>query len=247
MRARRGRPGHRRRPGRPGRRAGPGGDGPARHRARGPRPARRSDLDGARSPAPTSSVDSAAPGSTRTRSRRSPPEIARYGLAMRSYPKPTTRVWVDGDRRSRQRELGPGGMSVMRAFDPTSRRSPRASLTADRARAIATMADLDIAVSDWVATQAVTEAARDGHACLRRRHGRRRPDEIAFLPLVVDAIENGYRLAAGWSDIGVSFVGGTRRLVDALASGLDVRLDQSSWRSRPRTTPSRCDSREADR
>jgi monoamine oxidase len=52
-----------------------------------------------------------------------------------------------------------------------------------------------------------------------------RPSELAFLPMIVDSIDNGYALDSGWSEIGVSFVDGTAALVAAVGAGLDVRLD----------------------
>ncbi len=50
------------------------------------------------------------------------------------------------------------------------------------------------------------------------------PDRLGILPIVLDGIDNGYALEAGWADLGMSFVGGTRLLVDAVARGLEVRL-----------------------
>jgi monoamine oxidase len=89
-----------------------------------------------------------------------------------------------------------------------------------RARA----ADLDVSVESWLDRVSPPEPGRDAMLAFAAAMGGGRPSELGILPLVLDAIDNGYDLDAGWADIGVSFIGGTRRLVEALSAGLDIRL-----------------------
>lgn len=151
-------------------------------------------------------------------------EIARYDLAMRTYREPGVGVFIT----SGQRQEGLGGDAGLHeafaAFDDAFAAIGRRLAEGDRDSAPERLADLDISVTDWLATQSVPPASSDAMLAFAAAMGGGRPTEMAFLPLVLDAIDNGYAIDAGWSEIGVSFVGGTRMLVGALARGLDVRL-----------------------
>lgn len=86
------------------------------------------------------------------------------------------------------------------------------------------LADLDIAVPDWLATQHSSRAAREALLAFAASMGGGEPDKLALLPLIVDAVDTGYRLDHAWTDVGVTFEDGTIALVEVLADGLDVRL-----------------------
>ena len=150
-------------------------------------------------------------------------EIARYGLAMRSYREPGVGIWVSGDRR----RVGEGGDTGLRdafaAFDDAFEAIGRRLATGDRETALAAMGDLDVSVKDWADAQDVPQRSREGLLALAAALGGGSPSELAFLPLVLDAIDTGYALDSGWSEIGLSFVGGSGSLVGAIADGLDIR------------------------
>ena len=76
----------------------------------------------------------------------------------------------------------------------------------------------------WLDGVSPPEPGRDAMLAFAAAMGGGKPAELGILPLVLDAIDNGYDLDAGWADIGVSFIGGTRRLVEAISTGLDIRL-----------------------
>jgi monoamine oxidase len=151
-------------------------------------------------------------------------EIERYRLGMRTYREPGVGIFIT----SGQRQEGLGGDAGLReafaAFDETFAAIGRRLAEGDRDSALERLADLDISVTDWLAAQSVPPASSDAMLAFAAAMGGGRPAEMAFLPLVLDAIDNGYAIDAGWSEVGVSFVGGTRVLVDALARGLDIRL-----------------------
>lgn len=150
-------------------------------------------------------------------------EIARYDLAMRTYREPGVGIWVSGDRR----RVGTGGDAglgaAFAAFDDAFTDIARRLATGDRKAALAAMTDLDVSVAEWADAQDVPDESRETLKAFAAAMGGGSPDALAFLPLILDAIDNGYAIDAGWSEIGLSFVGGTRMLVEAIARGLDVR------------------------
>jgi monoamine oxidase len=151
-------------------------------------------------------------------------EIARYGLEMRTYREPGVEVFVSGGRTS----VGGAGGSSLRdafaAFDGPLADIARRLTEGDRDTALERLADLDISVTDWLARRSVPAVSRDGFLAFAAAMGGGQPARLAFLPLVLDAIDNGYAIDSGWSEIGLSFVGGTRRLVEAIGHDLDIRL-----------------------
>ena len=185
--------------------------GPARHRPRGARPARRADLDDDASRAPTSMSSSAAPGSIPRASRRSPPRSS--ATASRCAPTASRASGSSSPAGSvtRARAATPACATRSRPSTPRSRRSGDGSPMATARPALERLADLDVSVTEWLARQSVpTALARRRCWPSPRRWAAADPSELAFLPLVLDAIDNGYAIDAGWSEIGVSFVGGTR-------------------------------------
>ena len=151
-------------------------------------------------------------------------EIERYGLAMRTYPEPGVAVFLAGGRRHESTDGDAGLREAFAAFDATFAAIGRRLAEGDRGTAADRLADLDLSVTDWLDRQTVPPGSRDAMLALAAAMGGGRPSEVAFLPLILDAIDNGYAIESGWSDIGVSFAGGTRQVVDALAAGIDVRL-----------------------
>ena len=151
-------------------------------------------------------------------------EIARYDLPMRAYPAPSYDVFVGGGRR----QLGRDGVSpwtaAMRLLDQDVAAIAARVGGPDQRTGRADATDLDVSVSAWLDGLAAPPVGRDAMLAFAAAMGGGPPTELGVLPLVLDAVDNGYELDAGWSDIGVSFIGGTRRLVDRIADGLDTRL-----------------------
>ena len=151
-------------------------------------------------------------------------EIARYDLQMRSYPEPSYNVFVSGGRRLVGRNGASPWTSAMRLLDGDVAKIAARVGAPDRYTARGTVTDLDVSVEAWLDALSAQDLARDAMLAFAAAMGGGRPSALGVLPLILDAVDNGYALDAGWADIGVSFVGGTRRLVDAVAQGLDVRL-----------------------
>ncbi len=151
-------------------------------------------------------------------------EIERYGLRMRTYREPGIGIFCTGGERHVTQGGDAGLRAAFAAFDDAFEAIGRRLADGDRETAPERLADLDVSVTDWLAGRSDPIASRDGLLAFAAAMGGGPPSELAFLPLVLDAIDNGYAIDAGWSEIGLSFVGGTRTLVDALAQGLDVRL-----------------------
>jgi monoamine oxidase len=151
-------------------------------------------------------------------------EIERYGLEMRAYRESGVEVFLSGGRRL----VGTDGKGSLREafapFDGALEAIGRRFAEGDRDTAHERLADLDVSVTEWLALQSVPAESRDGFLAFAAAMGGGSPSSIAFLPLVLDAIDNGYAIDSGWSEIGLSFVGGTRRLVEAIGRDLDIRL-----------------------
>jgi monoamine oxidase len=150
-------------------------------------------------------------------------EVARYGLRLVQTPDPTVVVrHLDGARLSDD----PADPRVARAADELD-----AAIQALRSRVepaieqddLSGLADLDVTVPDWLAGQAISGVARDTLLGFAGAMGGGQPARLGVLPLIVDAIQAGYRIEPGWHDIGWMFVDGTVALVSALAEGLDIR------------------------
>lgn len=151
-------------------------------------------------------------------------EIARYDLPMRSYPEPSYNVFVSGGRRLVGHDGDSPWTSAMRLLDgDVAQIAARVGGPGQRA-ARDEAADLDVSVESWLDGVSPPELGRDAMLAFAAAMGGGRPAELGVLPMVLDSVDNGYDLDAGWADIGVSFIGGSRRLVEAVAAGLDVRL-----------------------
>ena len=61
------------------------------------------------------------------------------------------------------------------------------------------------------------------------------PAHLSILPVLIDMFETGYSIEHVWDHIGVTFSDGTAALVDALGTGLEVRLDHAVAKVRTTT------------
>ena len=150
-------------------------------------------------------------------------EIARYSLEMRTYRQPGVEVFLSGGHTYVGGADGSRLRDAFAPFDGALGDIARRLAEGDRDTALERLADLDISVTDWLDRQSVPVMSRHGFLAFAAAMGGAPPSRLAFLPLVLDAIDNGYAIDSGWSEIGLSLVGGTRRLVDAIGRDLDIR------------------------
>jgi monoamine oxidase len=150
--------------------------------------------------------------------------IERYGLQMDPPLEPTTFEWhVEGRLRT-----GPGVPEALERsvdefegpFEAIRRRLARVTTPDD----LGALADLDVAVPAWLAGLGRSRAAGEAFLGFAAAMGGGDPARLGALPLVLDAVQTGYRIDSAWRDIGTSFADGTQALVDAVASGQETRL-----------------------
>jgi monoamine oxidase len=149
--------------------------------------------------------------------------IRRYDLRMTATLRTTTFVWhVDG-----RLEAGAGARDRMTAavdeFDgpiaELRERLERAASTDE----MASLADIDVSVPEWLAGLGRSSAAEAALLSFAGAIGGGDPARLGVLPLILDAIQSGWRLDDPWRDVGRAFADGTVALVRALAAGVDVR------------------------
>ena len=150
-------------------------------------------------------------------------EIAQYDLPMRSYPMPTYDVFVTADRRLLGRDGASPWTTSMRLLDPDV--ATIAARVVGPGRAPWTRGRGPRHLHRRLARRSRGDGRRAGRdAGLRRRDGRRVAVRARGPADGPRRHRQRLRAGCGWADIGVSFVGGTRRLVGAIAAGLDVRM-----------------------
>jgi monoamine oxidase len=156
------------------------------------------------------------------------PNVARaietYRLAMEPRLRPTTLGWLGPNGLETGPRVADRWRALVGEFDEAlgaiGERLRAARATGD----VAPLADVDVAVPGWLASSGASPEAQDALLAFAAGMGGGAPERLSLLPLVADAIDAGYRIDEGWFDVGATFAGGTRTLVDALAAGLDVRL-----------------------
>ena len=150
--------------------------------------------------------------------------IRRYGLRMVESRRPSMFVWhVDG-----RRFVGAEARSRMTtAVDEFS--GPIGELRerlerADTSDDPGALADVDVSVPAWLASHDLSSAAEAVLLTFAGAVGGGAPARVGVVPLLLDAIESGWRLDDPWGDMGPAFADGTQALVRALAADVDVRL-----------------------
>jgi (S)-6-hydroxynicotine oxidase len=158
----------------------------------------------------------------------SQPEVAdavgRYGLALHPNRDDLTLRWVGGGILHVGDDAEPSWADAWSAFDGALA-SVHDRLAAHRSRADPRpLADLDIPVAAWVDRQRVPAAARDAFLGFAAAMGGGDPEVMGLLPIVADAVDEGYTMRDGWRDLGSTFRDGTSALPSALARDTDIRL-----------------------
>ena len=150
--------------------------------------------------------------------------IRRHGLRMVESKRPTTFVWhVDGRRLSgaaARDRMTAAVAEFDRPFGELRERFERADATG----ALRSLADVDVSVPTWLARLGRSSAAEAVLLTFAGAVGGGEPARVGVLPLILDAIQSGWRFDDPWGDIGPAFADGTGALVRALAADADVRL-----------------------
>ena len=149
--------------------------------------------------------------------------IERYGLRMDEPMAPTNFVWHSDGRQHAGPNTDAEWRRALDEFGPDYASIEQRLRAATASGDLASLADVDIAVTDWLAERGGSRAAHDALLAFAASMGGGEPARLSMLPLIMDAVETGYRIDRAWIDIGQAFTDGTRSLVDAIAVGLDVR------------------------
>jgi monoamine oxidase len=149
--------------------------------------------------------------------------LLRYGVRTSPHPTPTAFAWhVDGRLRTDaavETDLGHALEEFDTVFAAINARLTVAVANGDLAR----LADIDVSVTDWLAREDHSVAAREALLAFAASMGGGDPTRLSLLALMMDVIQTGYRIDHAWTDLGRTFTDGTGSLVTAIAAGVDVR------------------------
>jgi len=149
--------------------------------------------------------------------------IDRYALHMEPSLRPATFAWlVDGNL-----DAGPSARARMAAA-VDELEGPTAAIRARLERIgadgdLSSLADIDVSVTSWLRSQAVSAAAENAVLTYAGAMGGSDPSRIGALAILLEVI-HGARVDDAWRDVGRAFRDGTGTLVASLAAGLDIRL-----------------------
>ncbi len=149
--------------------------------------------------------------------------IDRYGLRMAPHPAPTAFAWHTDGRLRTDADVETDLRGAFEEFD-SAFAAIRTRLAAAGGGDLTDLADIDIAVTDWLERDGPSAAASEALLAFAASMGGGDPARLSVLALLLDVIETGYRIDHAWTDLGSTFTDGTRSLATALADGLDIRL-----------------------
>jgi monoamine oxidase len=150
-------------------------------------------------------------------------EIQRYGVGVTPMDPPDVVAWIRGSQRVE------GRPAVERLLHELQR-SPLAEALVIGEKAFAgedraSLAALDLPASAWIAGLGADPEAADLLRAFMSSMGGAPLDRISVLPLLWDMIELDYSsIVDVFLDVGELFTDGTKSLIDAMASDLDVRF-----------------------
>jgi len=150
-------------------------------------------------------------------------EIHRYDVGVTPMDPPDVVAWIRGSERVE------GRPAVERLLHELQR-SPLAEALAIGEKAFASedrssLAPLDLPASAWISGLGADPEAADLLRAFMASMGGAPLDRISVLPLLWDMIELDYSsIVDVFLDVGELFTEGTKSLIDAMASGLDVRF-----------------------
>ncbi len=150
--------------------------------------------------------------------------IDRYGIRTSVHAAPTTFAWhTDGHLRT-DPAVEADLRGAFEEFDGAFA-AIRTRLAAADDGDLAALADIDVAVTDWLDRHDQSEAASEALLAFAASMGGGDPARLSVLAMLIDVIATGYRIDHAWTDLGSTFIDGTRSLATAIANGLDVRLN----------------------
>ncbi len=159
-------------------------------------------------------------------SRSTQPHIAaeteRYGIAVTPMTPPGSIAWIRGSRRVEGRPAVEELLAALQAsrMGDALTETAKAFAGEDRAALAA-----DVAASTWVRELDADEEAGDLLRAFLSSMGGAPLEELSILPLLWDMVELDYfNMLDAFMDVGELFTDGTKSLIDAMASGLDVRF-----------------------
>jgi monoamine oxidase len=149
-------------------------------------------------------------------------EIRRYAAEVTVPMDPEVIGWVRGAARV----VGPVPIERLRTKLAESRlvdaieETGKAFAGGDREALV----PLDVPVSSWVDGLGADDEAADYLRAFMAAMGGSRIERMSVLPLLWDMVELDYTPVDAFADIGELLTDGTKRLIDAMAMGLDIRF-----------------------
>ncbi len=160
-------------------------------------------------------------------SRATQPHIAaeteRYGIAVTPMEPPDVVAWIRGSERVE-------GRPTVERLLADLQGSRMADALAETAKAFASedrgsLAVQDVTASAWIHDLDADEEAADLLRAFTSSMGGAPLEELSILPLLWDMVELDYfNMLDAFLDVGELFTDGTKSLIDAMASGLDIRF-----------------------
>jgi len=161
--------------------------------------------------------------------------MAEFGLRTDLPTAHPTLIWRSGDRLRSGNEAAAAWRQAARRFEPALANVAERLRNATESGSLADLADLDVPVTAWLEAFDGSNDAGEALLAVTAAMGGGDPAELSILPVLIDMFETGYGIEHVWDHIGVTFSDGTSALVDALGTGLEVRLDHAVARVRTTT------------
>ncbi len=149
--------------------------------------------------------------------------IERYGIRTAPHAAPTNFAWHTNGRLRTDTAVEADLRRAFEEFDDAFA-AIRTRLTAAGDVDLAALADIDVAVTDWLDRHGQSEVASEALLAFAASMGGGDPARLSVLAMLLDVVETGYRIDHAWTDLGSTFTDGTRSLATAIADGLDIRL-----------------------
>ena len=161
--------------------------------------------------------------------------ISEFGLRTDPAMAHPTLIWRSGERLRSGNEAAAAWRQAARRFEPALSNVAERLRIATESGSLADLADLDIPVTEWLAALDGSNDAAEALLAVTTAMGGGDPAHLSILPVLIDMFETGYSIEHVWDHIGVTFSDGTAALVEALGTGLEVRLDHEVAKVRTTT------------